>query len=69
MDNQRTTAMQQLSVDDLRGPTLSGDMGLRWANLLAMYIEAVDNGTLATMEDEIAVMAASLDGGHAGGCG
>ncbi|EHM25450.1 hypothetical protein SPW_6118 [Streptomyces sp. W007] len=44
-------------------------MGLRWANLLAMYIEAVDNGTLATMEDEIAVMAASLDGGHAGGCG
>lgn len=69
MDNQGTTTMQQLSVDDLQESTLSGELGLRWANLLAVYIEAVDNGTLATLEDEIAVMAASLDGGHAGGCG
>ncbi|MEU4213022.1 hypothetical protein AB0F13_24025 [Streptomyces sp. NPDC026206] len=48
---------------------LAGDDGVRWANLLAAFIEAVHSGTLDALEAETAAMAASLDGGHAGGCG
>ncbi|MBW5420663.1 hypothetical protein GKQ77_03640 [Streptomyces sp. BG9H] len=69
MDDHGATATRTPPVHDLPDATLSGDSGLRWANLLATYIAAVDSGTVAAPEDEDAVLAASLDGSHAGGCG
>ncbi|MEU8824300.1 hypothetical protein [Streptomyces sp. NPDC048636] len=51
------------------GQSLMSDASARWANLVAIFINAVHNDTLDALRAETSVMAASLDGGHAGGCG
>ncbi|OPF84614.1 hypothetical protein VT50_0200850 [Streptomyces antioxidans] len=53
----------------LTGHSLMTDASARWASLVATFINAVHNDTLDALRAETSVMAASLDGGHAGGCG
>ncbi|MCP9206865.1 hypothetical protein [Streptomyces cucumeris] len=53
----------------LAGQSLMSDASARWASLVALFINAVHNDTLDALRAETSVMAASLDGGHAGGCG
>ncbi|MEU4893693.1 hypothetical protein AB0B12_12990 [Streptomyces sp. NPDC044780] len=53
----------------LAGHSLMSDASARWASLVGTFINAVHSDTLDALRAETSVMAASLDGGHAGGCG
>ncbi|MEU1311718.1 hypothetical protein ABZ419_22890 [Streptomyces cinnamoneus] len=52
-----------------RRAAYAGVAGEPWADLLGDFVRAVHGRTLQALDAETALMAASLDGSHAGGCG